>query len=120
MRWSSRLNGDVVAVFDLATGARVPLRASVPADAARHGAPDTIVMAWPRARLEYGHTYLARVTDGVRAHTGGSAPRATAIERAVVAGWLPLGDAIAAADLLGLPPSPEARPSNSATSASSN
>ncbi len=73
--------GDVVAVFDLATGARVPLRASVPADAARHGAPDTMVMAWPRARLEFGHTYVARVTDGVRAHTGGSPPRAAGIAR---------------------------------------
>jgi hypothetical protein len=74
--------GDVVAVFDVATGARVPLRVGVPADAARHGAPDTIVMAWPRARLEFGHTYVARVTDGVRAHTGGSAPRSAGIARA--------------------------------------
>ena len=49
---------------------------SVPVDAARHGAPDTIVMAWPRARFEFGHTYVARVTDGLRARTGGPAPRA--------------------------------------------
>lgn len=68
--------GDVVAVFDVATGERVPMRVSVPIDAARHGAPDTIVMAWPRAHFEYGHTYVARVTDGLRAATGGTAPRA--------------------------------------------
>ncbi len=68
--------GDVVAVFDVDSGEQVPLRASVPADAARHGAPDTIVMAWPRARLEFGHTYIARVTDDLRARAGGAASRA--------------------------------------------
>lgn len=55
--------GDVVAVFDADTGERVPMRVEVPADAARHGAPDTIVWAWPRSRFEPGHTYVARVTD---------------------------------------------------------
>lgn len=73
--------GDVVAVFDAATGARVPMRVSVPVDAARHGAPDTIVMAWPRASFEFGHTYVARVNDGLRARTGGPAPRAPGVER---------------------------------------
>lgn len=73
--------GDVVALFDLATGERVPLRVSVPADAARHGAPDTIVMAWPRDRLEFGHTYIARVTDGLRARTGGPAARSIGVTR---------------------------------------
>jgi pimeloyl-ACP methyl ester carboxylesterase len=73
--------GDVVALFDTTTGERVPLRASVPADAARHGAPDTIVMAWPRSRLRHGRTYVARVTDGLRARSGGPAPRAPGLAR---------------------------------------
>jgi hypothetical protein len=68
--------GDVVAVFDLETGEKVPLRVSVPVDAARHGAPDTIVMAWPRDRLAHGHTYVARVTEALRARAGGAVPRA--------------------------------------------
>lgn len=62
--------GDVVAVYDLATGARVPVRVEVPAEAVRHGAPDTIVVAWPTTRYEYGHTYVARVSDAVRAGSG--------------------------------------------------
>jgi len=62
--------GDVVAVFDLATGERVPIRASVPVDAARHGAPDTIVMAWPAVRFDPGRTYVARLTSAVRARQG--------------------------------------------------
>jgi hypothetical protein len=73
--------GDVLAVFDAATGERVPMRAAVPVDAARHGAPDTIVMAWPRSRFEYGRTYVARVTDGLRARSGGPAPRAPGLAR---------------------------------------
>ena len=73
--------GDVVVLFDLSTGERVPLRASVPADAARHGAPDTIVMAWPRGRLDYGRTYVARVGDGLRARAGGPVPRSPGMSR---------------------------------------
>lgn len=68
--------GDVFAVFDTTTGERVPMRVSVPVDAARHGAPDTIVMAWPAVRFEYGRTYVARLTDAVRARGGGTPARA--------------------------------------------
>lgn len=67
--------GDVLALFDLDTGERVPIRADVPADAARHGAPDTIVVAWPRVRLEFGHRYVARLTNGIRAASGGPLTR---------------------------------------------
>ncbi len=68
--------GDVVAVFDTTTGERVPIRVSVPVDAARHGAPDTIVMAWPVLRFEHGRTYVARLSDPVRARGGGAPARA--------------------------------------------
>lgn len=73
--------GDILAVYDVATGERVPMRVGVPADAARHGAPDTIVMAWPRVRFDYGHTYVARITSGVRSHTGEAVSRATGMTR---------------------------------------
>lgn len=68
--------GDVVAVYDLATGARVPVRVEVPVEAFRHGAPETMVVAWPTTRYEYGHTYVARLTDAARARSGalGRAP----------------------------------------------
>ena len=63
--------GDVLALFDLDTGERVPIRAEVPAEAVRHGRLDSVVVAWPRTRLEFGHRYVARLTDGVRLHEGG-------------------------------------------------
>lgn len=53
--------GSVVEVLDVATGLPVPIRVELPFDAAMRGAPNTIVMAWPRLRWEYGHTYLARL-----------------------------------------------------------
>ena len=62
--------GDVVAVFDVTTGARVPLRVEVPIEAARHGAPETMVVAWPMTRYDYGHTYIARITDAANARDG--------------------------------------------------
>lgn len=62
--------GDVVAVFDERTGERVPIRVEVPAEAVRHGAPETIVVAWPTVRYEFGHSYVARLTDGARARVG--------------------------------------------------
>ncbi|MEI2697225.1 MAG: hypothetical protein V9E94_02350 [Microthrixaceae bacterium] len=67
--------GDILAVYDVATGERVPMRVGVPADAARHGGPDTIVMAWPRVRFEYGHTYVARIAVRTAfSHRRGRAP----------------------------------------------
>ncbi|MHB1139763.1 MAG: alpha/beta hydrolase family protein, partial [Microthrixaceae bacterium] len=66
--------GEVVAVFDEHTGERVPIRVEVPAEAIRHGAPETIVVAWPQVRYEFGHTYVARLTDSARARTGSLQP----------------------------------------------
>lgn len=65
-----RDGGDVVAVYDVATGLRVPVRVELPVEAARHGAPDTIVAAWPITRYEYGHTYIARINDAAAAVSG--------------------------------------------------
>ena len=67
-----RDGGDVLTVYDEATGDRVPIRAEVPAEAARHGAPDTVVVAWPRVRFEPGRTYVARLGSGLRPREGGT------------------------------------------------
>ncbi len=62
--------GDVLAVFDAATGDRVPVRAGVMTDSLRQGAPNTVVRAWPVTRWEPGRTYVARLTTGLRAYVG--------------------------------------------------
>jgi len=55
-----------VAVFDNATGQRMPVRVDVPFETARHGAPGTVVMVWPQIRWEHGHTYVARIDDRLK------------------------------------------------------
>ena len=62
--------GDVIAVFDVATGERVPIRAEISKDSIRFGAMNTIVMAWPAVRFDYGHTYVARLNRGLHANVG--------------------------------------------------
>lgn len=56
--------GDLVRVFDVATGEPVPARVEVSAELLHAGAPNTIVMAWPQVRWEPGHTYVARLMSG--------------------------------------------------------
>ncbi len=64
--------------------------------------------------LDFGQAAEDRPTPALAARlfglpAGASAEqRRSAVERAVAAGWLPPGDAVAAADLLGVPPLPEA------------
>jgi hypothetical protein len=62
--------GDLVRVFDAATGAPVPVRVAVSRDSLRQGAPDTVVFAWPRVRFEPGRTYVARITTAAPARAG--------------------------------------------------
>jgi hypothetical protein len=61
-----------VAVYDVATGAQVPVRVELPFAAAQQGAPGTIVMVWPQVRWEHGHTYVARVDDRLRSGAYGA------------------------------------------------
>jgi hypothetical protein len=65
-----RDGGDVFAVFDAVTGERVPIRVELPAEAGRHGAPESVVVAWPRLRYGHGRTYVARITTGLRPRDG--------------------------------------------------
>ncbi len=51
--------GNLIQVFDLTTGERQPIRAELSTEALRRGAPNTIVMAWPLTRWEYGHRIVA-------------------------------------------------------------
>ncbi len=68
--------GEVLVVVDTTTGERVDVRVEVPAEAARHGDRDTLVVAWPVTRFEPGHTYVARLGKGLVGATGGSPARA--------------------------------------------
>ena len=61
-----------VAVFDAANGRRIPVRVDLPVETLRQGAPGTVVMVWPRIRWEFGHTYVARVDDRLRAASFGT------------------------------------------------
>jgi len=71
--------GDVVAVFDQRTGARVPVRVSPGPDASLHGGASPVVMAWPAVRWDHRGTYVARLSSGVRA-VSGKVVRAPAME----------------------------------------
>ena len=82
--------GDVLAVFDAQTGERVPIRAEVPAEAVRHGDLDTMVVAWPRTRYEYGRTYVARLTRGVRPAVGDRLQQAPGLTDAELGGSRPV------------------------------
>lgn len=62
--------GDVVRAFDVATGEPVSMRVELSFDALLRGGAGTIVMAWPMTRWEPGHTYVARLADGLTSPTG--------------------------------------------------
>lgn len=74
--------GDVLVVYELESARRVPIRAEVVADSWRHGGADTVVMAWPTLRWQPGHTYVARLGNGLRAQGGGTPARAPRLDRA--------------------------------------
>jgi len=62
--------GEVVAVFDQRTGARVPVRIRHGADGILRGGASPVVTAWPLTRWTPGRTYVARITTTVPAVTG--------------------------------------------------
>ena len=62
--------GDVVRAFDVADGDPVDLRVELSFDSVLRGGAGTIVMAWPMTRWEPGHTYVARLADGLTSPTG--------------------------------------------------
>ncbi|MBS1837156.1 MAG: hypothetical protein JST64_05610 [Actinobacteria bacterium] len=62
--------GEILRVYDLATGAPAPIRAELSPDSIRQGRPDTVVAAWPKVRWEPGHTYVARLRRGLTSQFG--------------------------------------------------
>jgi len=72
--------GDVVAVFDQATGARVPVRIRHGADGIVRGGVSPVVSAWPALRWTPGRTYVARITTGAPA-VSGSVVRPAALDQ---------------------------------------
>jgi len=62
--------GSALVVYDTANSSRVTVHAEVDADAAAGPSPSTVVRAWPAARFEHGHHYVAAVTDTLRRADG--------------------------------------------------
>ena len=73
--------GDAFAVYDITSGERVEIRAEVSLDAGRLGAVDRILVAWPSTRFDYGHRFVAVLTDQLRAADGTDLPRAAGLDR---------------------------------------
>ena len=86
--------GDLLAVYDVASGRRVAIRAEVSPDAERLWAKNRILMAWPVDRYDYGHTYVAVLNDGLRAAGGGPLGRASGFAEAGDAALAPTRDAV--------------------------
>lgn len=77
--------GDLVAVWDVTTGARVPIRAEVSQFRADERGAHNIVLAWPRTKFEYGHQIFGRVGRGVVDAAGGAATASPSLESASAA-----------------------------------
>lgn len=88
--------GDVFVVFDLDTGARVPIRALVDVEAGLRGAPGTIVRAYPRSRFPWGHHLVAALTTSL--HQAGGSPQTPSLglQQLVRSGAHPTIDFLAA------------------------
>ena len=65
--------GEVVQVFDVTTGQRVPVRVEVSSYLADERGAHNIVLAWPRTMFAYGHRFFAGVRRGVIAADGAPA-----------------------------------------------
>lgn len=72
--------GEAFVVYDVTSGERVPIRAEVSLDAGRLGAIDRIVVAWPASQFDYGHRFVAVLTDKLTAAGGGDLPRAAGLD----------------------------------------
>ncbi|MFN8035305.1 MAG: hypothetical protein U0V73_05170 [Acidimicrobiia bacterium] len=62
--------GNAFVVYDLDTGARVPIRALVDVEAGLRGAGGTIVRAYPRSRFPWGHHLVGAVTTWLQDSAG--------------------------------------------------
>lgn len=80
--------GDALAVFDLTTGARIPIRAGLDVQARKHDPTTTVIRAWPVDRFDWGHRYVAVLTSALRHADGTAVPRAATFQ-AVLDGTAP-------------------------------
>ncbi len=83
--------GNAFAVYDTSTGARVPIIVDLDPDAAVRGSPNTIIRAWPRVRFEFGHTYVAVITNSLGS-AGTPFARTPGVDEALGGTGTPLGD----------------------------
>ena len=72
--------GDAFLVYDATTGTRAAVRAEVSLDANRLGAVNRVVVAWPVTRFEYGHRYVALLTDRLTGPGGAPLTRAGGLD----------------------------------------
>jgi len=62
--------GSALVAYDLDSGTKVPLHVAVDEQAARFDATSTVLRAWPQSRFEFGHRYVAAVTNALRTSAG--------------------------------------------------
>lgn len=75
--------GDALAVYDTATGARIPIHAGLDTQARTHDPASTVIRAWPVDRFEWGHHYVAVLTTALR-HPDGTLPQRSETLQAVM------------------------------------
>ncbi|MEZ5170842.1 MAG: hypothetical protein R3A49_08875 [Acidimicrobiia bacterium] len=83
--------GNALVIYDLGTGERVPVIVDLDPDAAKRGAPDTIIRAWPRTRFEFGHHYVAALTTALPS-AADPFIRTPGVDEALGGTGTPLGD----------------------------
>ncbi|MCZ7527283.1 MAG: hypothetical protein M5U14_13425 [Acidimicrobiia bacterium] len=81
--------GATLRVFDVTAGVEVPIRAEISEEAARRGGH--VVVAWPRTRFEFGHRYVAALTDRLVPLGGGAYRPSPGFAEAIRGGLSPLG-----------------------------
>jgi pimeloyl-ACP methyl ester carboxylesterase len=58
--------GNVIAVFDADTGARIPVRTRFDTEGEKRGASNTTIFVWPRSRFPWGHHLVAALTTSLK------------------------------------------------------
>lgn len=74
--------GDVVQVFDVTSGQRVPVRVEVSGLGVDERGAKNILLVWPRVKFDYGHRIFAGVRVGVRTASGELAVASPAVSQA--------------------------------------
>lgn len=74
--------GDVVRVFDVTTGERVPVRAEVSTFMTDERSAHNVVLVWPAVKFAYGHRIFAALRHGVTSADGSPAAASPSLAQA--------------------------------------